>query len=92
MTRSVSHIRIVVVVRRVVVGDGFAAISFHGFKQRFAVEYIETTPSVLVVGMVKLRQLAKAVDLAGVVGDGNVLPIHLDDEVHSPPFGKVLLG
>lgn len=83
---------IIVIVGRVVVDDGLTTVPFHDFHECPGVEHVELATVVVEVGMVKLRQLAKAVDLAGVVGDGNVLPIHLDDEVHIPPFCKVLLG
>lgn len=92
MTRSVPHIRVVVVVRRVVVRDCLTAVSFHRLVESFAVEEVEATATLLVVSVVELRELPEAVDLAGVVLEENVLPVHIDDEVHIPPFGKVLLG
>jgi len=85
-------VSVIVIVGRVVVDDGLTTVPFHDFHERPTVEHIELATVVVEVGMVELREIPEPVDLAGVVGDGNVLPIHLDDEVHSPPFGKVLPG
>ena len=85
-------VSVIVIIGRVVVDDGLTTVPFHDVHERMGVEHIELAFVIIEVGMVKLRKIPEPVDLAGVVGDGNVLPIHLDDEVHSSPLCKVLFG